>query len=87
MYLLTESITTLGQSEEWFWASEPRVVLALVEKKNELKKYEQKNLAAYIACCVWGKDPSEIDGENKENKKVPGRDVPVDPALLRGFYG
>ena len=51
---------------------------------------EQKNLASYIACCVWGKDPSEIDGTNEERKKelkVPGRDVPIDPELLRGFYG
>ncbi len=84
--MLTETLTSLGQSEEWFWASEPRVVLALVNKNREIKQIEQKNLAAYIACCVWGKDPSEIDG-TKEKQKVAGRDMPVDPALLRGFYG
>ena len=89
-YLLAESIITLGQTEAWFWESEPRLVLALVEKKNEIKQIEQKNLAAYIACCVWGKDPSDLDGTNEERKKkkkVPGRDVPIDPELLRGFYG
>lgn len=77
-------------SEEWFWASEPRIVIALIDKKNEIKKCEQKNLAAYIACCVWGNNPSDIDGTNNERKikqKVPGRDVPIDPELLRGFYG
>lgn len=61
-------------------------MFALVEQKTKVKQVEQKNLAAYIACCVWGKDPSEIDG-SLDNEKVPGRDVPIDPDLLRGFYG
>lgn len=83
---MCESLSSLGQTEEWFWQTEPRIVFSLVEQKRKLKQIEQKNLAAYIACCVWGKDPSEIDGTNID-EKVPGRDIPVDPALLRGFYG
>lgn len=61
-------------------------MFALVEQKNKIKQIEQKNLASYIACCVWGKDPSDYDG-TKDKEKVAGRDMPIDPALLRGFYG
>lgn len=87
-YLYSESISTLGQTDEWFWNSEPRVVLALVNKKNETRAIEQKNLAGYIACCVWGKNPNELDGsedKNKQDEKVPGRDMPIDENLLRSL--
>lgn len=65
-------------------------MVALVKQKNKIKQIEQKNLAGYIACCVWGQDPSDIDGTNEErerNRKIPGRDVPVAPEVLKGFFG
>lgn len=79
-----ESITLLGMSEEWFWNSEPRIVINLINEKKKIEKVNQKNLAAYISCCVWGKDPNEIDGTNTE-EGVAGRDKPIDPNLLRGL--
>lgn len=76
----------MGKSEEWFWASEPRIVINLISEKERLDRIKQKNLAAYIACCVWGKDPSEFDGEDiPKDGKVPGRDKPIDENLLRGL--
>lgn len=42
-----------------------------------------KNQAVYIASYVWGHDPDDESGSSEE---VLGRDKPVDPSLLRGFY-
>lgn len=76
----------LGKSEEWFWSSEPRIVINLISEKKKIERINQKNLACYIACCVWGKDPNEIDGKDKiVETKVAGRDKPIDPSLLRGL--
>lgn len=75
----------LGKSEEEFWESTPRKVLALIDQKNKIEKVRQKNQAIYIACYVWGKDPAEF--ENQETSgPVPGRDVPIDENMLR-FLG
>lgn len=64
--------------------SEPRIVINLIEQKKEIDRERMKASACYIACCVWGKDPSEIDGNSKN--EVLGIDKPVDPSLLKGFY-
>ena len=87
-YLLVESITLLGKSEEWFWNSEPRIVINLIREKKRIERINQKNLACYISCCVWGKDPNELDGLDKIKKddKIPGRDKPIDENLLRGLW-
>lgn len=74
----------MGKSEEWFWESELRIVWNLIAKKKEIEKANQKNLAAYIALCVWGKNPSDYD-EPKKETEVAGRDKPIDPALLKGL--
>ena len=76
----------LGKSEEWFWNTEPRVLIALINAKNKIERIKQKNLACYIAGAVWGKDPNDIDGYDKvDNKKIAGRDFPIDPMKLRGL--
>jgi hypothetical protein len=78
----------MGKTDNWFWSTEPRVLFALIEKKAKMERIEKKNLACYIASCVWGKDPNELDGQDKEtvkNKKIAGRDFPIDPMKLRGL--
>ena len=45
-----------------------------------------KNQAIYIANYVWGHDPDAENGKGGGNKEIQGRDAPVDPALLRGFF-
>jgi hypothetical protein len=69
-------------SEDTFWKSEPKKVIAIIDQKNETEKIKMKNLAIYIASYVWGKDPEEV---TQTDGPVAGRDVPLDPALLRGF--
>lgn len=71
----------MGKSEEWFWESTPRLVMALIDQKKEIEKVNQKNLAIYIASYVWGKDPDEIENDNS-NKPIPGIDVPIDESLV-----
>lgn len=46
-----------------------------------------KAQAVYIACSVWGKNIDSFDDDRKENpnKPMPGRDVPINPELLRGW--
>lgn len=39
-----------------------------------------KAQGAYIACCVWGNNPNEL--ENNNSNEMPGRDVPVSMELL-----
>lgn len=81
---MTASITELGKDESWFWNTEPRIVISLIDKKKEMDLEKMKAQSAYIACCVWGKDPNELDGSVK--KEVAGIDKPVNPDVLRGFY-
>jgi hypothetical protein len=73
----------LGKSEEEFWESTPRKVLALIDQKNIIEKTKCKNLAIYTACYVWGKDPDENEVEN--NKIMPGRDIPISDGALKGL--
>lgn len=80
---MTASITELGKDETWFWNSEPRVVINLINEKQKIDLEKIKAQSAYIACCVWGKDPDEVNGNKKE---ILGIDKPVDPSLLRGFF-
>ena len=67
-------------TEEQFWESTPRKIIALIDQKNEIEKVKQKNQAIYIACYVWGKDPDEIENERKG--PIPGIDIPVDESLV-----
>ena len=39
----------MGLSEEYFWESEPKKIIALIDQKNEIEKIKSKNLAIYIA--------------------------------------
>lgn len=71
----------MGKSEEWFWESTPRLVMALIDQKKKIEKVNQKNLAIYIASYVWGKDPDEFE-ENDSKKLIPGIDIPVDASLV-----
>lgn len=70
----------MGMTEDYFWESTPKKIIALIDQKNEIEKIKQKNLAIYIASYVWGKDPDEM--ERKENEPIPGIDVPVDESLV-----
>lgn len=70
----------LGLSEEYFWESEPKKIIALIDQKKEIEKVNQKNLAIYIASYVWGKDPDEM--EKKERGPIPGIDIPIDEGLV-----
>lgn len=70
----------MGLSEEYFWESEPKKIIALIDQKKEIEKINQKNLAIYIASYVWGKDPDEM--EQKEKRPIPGIDIPVDESLI-----
>ena len=71
----------LGKSEEEFWESTPRKVIALIDQKKEIEKVNQKNLAIYIASYVWGKNPDEFE-DNDSKEPIPGIDVPVDASLV-----
>lgn len=73
----------MGLSEQFFWESTPRKIIALIDQKSKVEKVQQKNLAIYIACYVWGKDPDE---KETENKPVAGRDVPISENALRGLF-
>lgn len=72
----------MGMSEEYFWESTPRKIIALIDQKNEIEKVKQKNQATYIACYVWGKIPDE---DENESNLVAGRDYPIDPTALKGL--
>lgn len=76
---------SLGKSEEWFWSTELRIVHNLLEENRKLKKIEQKNQAIYTAMYVWGKNPDDYE-EKDADEPVAGRDVPIDPNRLRGFF-
>ena len=70
----------LGLTEDYFWKSTPRKIIALIDQKKEIEKINQKNLAIYIASYVWGKDPDEM--EKKERGPIPGIDIPIDEGLI-----
>lgn len=68
-------------TEEWFWSSIPRKVIALIDQKKEIEKANIKNQAVYIASFVLGgKDPDEF--ENKERGPIPGIDIPADQSIV-----
>lgn len=73
----------MGMGEDAFWESTPRKVMALIDQKNKIEEVRAKNQAIYTACYVWGKNPD--DYENHDDEPVAGRDVPIDPSLLRGL--
>lgn len=81
--MFTSAIVELGQSEEWFWNCEPRILIALIDEYKEIKKEDMKAQGIYTSLCVWGKDPSEADGSKK--KEIYGIDKPVNPEMLSGF--
>ncbi len=72
----------LGKTEEEFWKSTPRKVIALIDQKKEIEKARIKNQAVYIACMVWGKDPDEME---ERGGPVAGRDVPISEGALKGL--
>lgn len=74
----------MGLSEDYFWESEPKKIIALIDQKKEIEKINQKNLAFYIASYVWGKDPDEM--EQKERGPIPGIDIPVDESLINRLF-
>lgn len=74
----------MGLSEEFFWESTPRKIITLIDQKNEIEKVKQKNLAIYIACYVWGKDPDEM--EKKERGPIPGIDIPASESLVNKLF-
>jgi hypothetical protein len=72
----------MGISEEVFWESTPRKIIALIDQKKEIEKATIKNQAVYIACMVWGKDPDEME---KTDGPVAGRDIPISEGALKGL--
>jgi hypothetical protein len=72
----------MGLSEQYFWESTPKKIIALIDQKKEIEKARIKNQAVYIACMVWGKDPDEIE---KKDELVAGRDVPISEGALKGL--
>lgn len=73
----------MGLTEDFFWKSTPRKIIALIHQKDEIDKVNQKNLAVYIASYVMnGKAPND----EEDDGQVAGRDKPIDPALLQGFF-
>lgn len=82
LYLFTSAVVELGKDEDWFWNTEPRILISILDEYREIKKENMKAQGAYISCCVWGKDPDELEGKPKE---IAGIDKPVDPEMLKGF--
>lgn len=74
----------MGMTEEQFWESTPRKIIALIDQKNEIEKVRQKNQAIYIAMYVWGKEPDEF--EEKEQGPIPGVDIPIDPSIVNKLF-
>ena len=73
----------MGISEEIFWESTPRKIIALIDQKKEIEKANIKNQAVYIACMVWGKDPDQIE---ETGGPVVGRDIPISESALKGLF-
>lgn len=74
----------MGLSEDYFWESTPRKIIALIDQKKEIEMARIKNLAVYIANYVWGKDPDK-DSANTDGL-VAGRDVPINPNALNALF-
>ena len=71
-------------TEEYFWESTPRKIIALIDQKNEIEKANIKNQAVYIASFILGgKDPDEV--ENERRGPIPGIDIPADQSLVNRF--
>lgn len=73
----------MGLSEQYFWESTPRKIMALIDQKKEIEKARIKNQAVYIACMVWGKDPDEL--QHSDSEPVAGRDMPINPNALNAL--
>lgn len=73
----------MGMTEEQFWESTPRKIIALIDQKKEIEKTKQKNLAIYTACYVWGKDPDKYEAD--ENEPIAGRDIPISENALQAL--
>ena len=69
-------------TEQAFWESTPRKIIALIDQKKEIEKARLKNQAIYIACYVWGKDPDKYEDNDGP---VAGRDVPISEGALKGL--
>lgn len=67
-------------SEEWFWETEPRVVVSMIDEKQVIEKEKAKLNAFYIACFIVGKNPDEVS-----EKEIAGIDKPVTEEQLRAF--
>ena len=67
-------------TEEDFWESTPRKIIALIDQKNIIEKINIKNQAIYIVGFVAGIDPDEF--EDDKQRLIPGIDIPVDQSLV-----
>ena len=67
-------------TEEYFWESTPRKIIALIDQKKEIEKINLKNQAIYITSFIAGKDPDEMEPTKKG--KIPGVDIPIDESLV-----
>ena len=72
----------MGLSEEYFWKSTPKKIIALIDQKTETEKVKQKNLAIYTACYIWGNDPDKYEDKGGP---VAGRDIPISEGALKGL--
>ena len=72
----------MGISEQSFWESTPRKIIALIDQKKVIEKARIKNQAVYIACMVWGKDPDQVE---ETGGPVAGRDIPISESALKGL--
>ena len=68
-------------SEDWFWNTEPRVVVNMIKEKQIIEREKAKQLALYIACYVWGEDP-----DKNIKQEVVGIDKPVSNDLVNKMF-
>lgn len=59
--------------------------MALIDQKNEIETIKAKNVAIYISCYVWGKDPDEIK-ERDKRKPIPGIDIPINASIANQLF-
>lgn len=71
-------------TEEYFWSSTPKKIIALIDQKKRIDEVKQKNLAIYIASYVMGKDPDEM--KEDKNKPIPGVDIPIDAGVVDKLF-
>lgn len=67
-------------SEDWFWKTEPKKVIAMLDEKRNIDKEKSKLNAYYVACMMVGKNPDE------EDNGTAGIDYPVTEDMLKGFF-